>query len=166
MATQTLISWKNVQRVLDEFGREFVEVYRKRLQSGGVNTSKASLSNSVSYEVRSGNTWIAVDISLLEYWQYIEHGRKPGKMPPISAIEQWIKIKPIVPRAYGGKKPPTTKTLAFLIARKIGLEGIAPRPHFQGTMDALLRSFDKALDDAVAQDVGEGIDKIMMIYKK
>lgn len=166
MATQTLISWKNVQRVLDEFGREFVEVYRKRLQSGGVNTSKASLSNSVSYEVRSGNTWIAVDISLLEYWQYIEHGRKPGKMPPISAIEQWIKIKPIVPRAYGGKKPPTTKTLAFLIARKIGLEGIAPRPHFQSTMDTLLRSFDKALDDAVAQDVGEGIDKIMMIYKK
>lgn len=163
MATQTL-KWENVSRVLNEFGREFVEVYRNRLASDNVNTTQASLSKSVRhYEVR-GSNWIAIDIELLDYWRYVEYGRRAGKWPPLSAIEQWIKIKPIVPRAYGGKKPPTTKSLAYLIARKIGLEGIRPRPLFAKTLDSLMRSFDKALSEAVAQDVDGAIDIIIKEY--
>lgn len=163
MATQTL-KWENVSRVLNEFGREFVEVYRNRLASDNVNTTQASLSKSVRhYEVR-GSNWIAVDIELLDYWKYVEYGRRAGKWPPLSAIEQWIRIKPIVPRAYGGKKPPTTKSLAYLIARKIGLEGIRPRPLFAKTLDSLMRSFDKALSEAVAQDVDGAIDIIIKEY--
>lgn len=163
MATQTL-KWENVSRVLNEFGREFVEVYRNRLASDNVNTTQASLSKSVChYEVR-GSNWIAIDIELLEYWKYVEYGRRAGKWPPLSAIEQWIRIKPIVPRAYGGKKPPTTKSLAYLIARKIGLEGIRPRPLFAKTLDSLMRSFDKALSEAVAQDVDGAIDIIIKEY--
>lgn len=163
MATQTL-KWENVSRVLNEFGREFVEVYRNRLASDNVNTTQASLSKSVRhYEVR-GSNWIAIDIELLDYWKYVEYGRRAGKWPPLSAIEQWIRIKPIVPRAYGGKKPPTTKSLAYLIARKIGLEGIRPRPLFAKTLDSLMRSFDKALSEAVAQDVDGAIDIIIKEY--
>lgn len=163
MATQTL-KWENVSRVLNEFGREFVEVYRNRLASDNVNTTQASLSKSVRhYEVR-GSNWMAIDIELLDYWKYVEYGRRAGKWPPLSAIEQWIRIKPIVPRAYGGKKPPTTKSLAYLIARKIGLEGIRPRPLFAKTLDSLMRSFDKALSEAVAQDVDGAIDIIIKEY--
>lgn len=163
MATQTL-KWENVSRVLNEFGREFVEVYRNRLASDNVNTTQASLSKSVRhYEVR-GSNWIAIDIELLDYWKYVEYGRRAGKWPPLSAIEQWIRIKPIVPRAYGGKRPPTTKSLAYLIARKIGLEGIRPRPLFAKTLDSLMRSFDKALSEAVAQDVDGAIDIIIKEY--
>ena len=163
MATQTL-KWENVSRVLNEFGREFVEVYRNRLASDNVNTTQASLSKSVRhYEVR-GSNWIAIDIELLDYWKYVEYGRRAGKWPPLSAIEQWIRIKPIVPRAYGGKKPPTTKSLAYLIARKIGFEGIRPRPLFAKTLDSLMRSFDKALSEAVAQDVDGAIDIIIKEY--
>lgn len=163
MATQTL-KWENVSRVLNEFGREFVEVYRNRLASDNVNTAQMSLSKSVRhYEVR-GSNWIAIDIELLDYWKYVERGRRAGKWPPLSAIEQWIRIKPIVPRAYGGKKPPTTKSLAYLIARKIGLEGIRPRPLFAKTLDSLMRSFDKALSEAVAQDIDGAIDIIIKEY--
>lgn len=164
MATKTLIKWDNTRKVLAEYGKEFVSVYRERLKSGRINTSKMSLSNSVRYRVQSGNTWIAVDISLLDYWRYVEYGRRPGKMPPISAIEEWIKIKPITPSAYGGKKVPTTRSLAYLIARKIGLEGIKPRGNFAGTQEALLRAFDKDLSEAVAQDVGGAIDIIIKEY--
>ena len=118
------------------------------------------------YEVQSGDDgrWIAVDISLLDYWKYVEYGRRPGKWPPLSAIERWIRIKPIVPRAYGGRRVPTTKSLAFLIARKIGTEGIEPRPMFGATLQNLLKSFDKALSSAVAQDVNRHIDIIIKEY--
>lgn len=57
------------------------------------------------------------------YWRVVENGRKAGKMPPISAIEEWIKVKPVVPRT-SGKQVPSTKQLAFLISRSIGEKGI------------------------------------------
>ena len=46
-------------------------------------------------------------------------GRKPGTMPPISKIESWIRsrgIKPVLDKI-------SISSLAFLIARKIKLEG-------------------------------------------
>lgn len=46
-----------------------------------------------------------------------EYGRAPGRMPPRSAIEQWIEAKGIIPTGT------TVKGLAFLIARKIAREG-------------------------------------------
>jgi len=55
--------------------------------------------------------------SSLKFFTVLETGRKPGKRPPISVIEQWIKDKPITPDGI------STKSLAFLIARKIGEEG-------------------------------------------
>lgn len=164
MAKEALIQWTRTRKVLEEFAQQFVEGYRKRLADARVNTSQASLSRSVRYEVKAESTWIAVDISLLDYWRYVEYGRRAGKMPPIYAIERWINIKPIVPRAYGGRRVPSTRSLAYLIARKIGLEGIRPKPYFAETRDLLLRDFDKALGDAVAQDVGGQIDIIITQY--
>lgn len=43
-------------------------------------------------------------------------GRKPGKMPPSSALESWVALKLRVPAKE-------VKRVAFLVARKIGKEG-------------------------------------------
>lgn len=51
------------------------------------------------------------------YTEQLETGRKPGKFPPINAIEQWIKDKGIQYENI------TISSLAFLIARKISREG-------------------------------------------
>lgn len=55
----------------------------------------------------------------LNYTEQLVFGRKPGKFPPIKAIEQWIQDKGI---ATIGKNI-STSSLAFLIARKIAQEG-------------------------------------------
>ena len=55
-----------------------------------------------------------------DYAQQLETGRKSGKFPPISAIEQWIKDKGIANRIQGQI---SISSLAFLIARKIAKEG-------------------------------------------
>ena len=55
----------------------------------------------------------------LNYTEQLVFGRKPGKFPPIKAIEQWIQDKGIA--AIG--KNISTSSLAFLIARKIAQEG-------------------------------------------
>lgn len=55
----------------------------------------------------------------MHYTYQLQHGRTPGKMPPIQAIEDWIINKGIKPISEKMK----TSTLAFLIARKIKQEG-------------------------------------------
>jgi len=51
--------------------------------------------------------------------QFMELGRRAGKRPPIAVILKWLDDKKITP------KPGLTKqALAFLIARKIGRDGI------------------------------------------
>ena len=55
-----------------------------------------------------------------DYAQQLETGRKSGRFPPISAIEQWIKDKGIANKIQGQI---SISSLAFLIARKIANEG-------------------------------------------
>ncbi len=54
-----------------------------------------------------------------DYTQQLEFGRNAGGFPPIDQIEQWVKDKNIV--SVDDKI--NTRTLAFLIARKIAREG-------------------------------------------
>lgn len=54
-------------------------------------------------------------------------GRRPGKMPPIKAIEDWIKAKGL--KSIEDKI--STSTLAFLIARKIAEKGTDKQRHLQ-----------------------------------
>lgn len=55
-----------------------------------------------------------------DYAQQLETGRLPGKQPPSSVIEQWIKDKGIASRIQNDI---SISSLAYLIARKIGREG-------------------------------------------
>ena len=60
----------------------------------------------------SGSIWA------LDYTEYLEDGRKPGKFPPVDKIIQWIKDKNITPRDNI-----SISSLAFLIGRKIATYG-------------------------------------------
>lgn len=144
--------YENVKAVLNKFGKLLVEEYRNNLTEKNVNASYA-LYNSVSYVVESNVTNFEVTLNLEEHWKYIEKGRKAGKYPPISAIEKWIEIKPVLPRPMSNGKLPTTKQLAYLIARKIGLEGIAPRPILQDSIDDVFALMFEELEEALMKDV-------------
>lgn len=54
------------------------------------------------------------------YASFVEHGRKAGKMPPVDKIYEWMSKKGIEPDRRG----------AFLIARKIGRDGIPAKNIF------------------------------------
>jgi hypothetical protein len=75
----------------------------------------------------TGRTLESLEISVTDttgilygagYIGVLEDGRNKGKFPPISKIEQWIKDRGITPK---GKISITS--LAFIMARKISLEG-------------------------------------------
>ena len=64
-----------------------------------------------------------VIFDLADYWVYTNYGRKAGKRPPISAIEQWISDKGLRPHPRANGSIPSTKQLAFAISTKIAREG-------------------------------------------
>ena len=98
-----------VEAILKNFAEETIAGIKSRIP----NVTGQS-AESLGYRIVGTELTI---FSTMKYFTVLETGRKPGKRPPISVIEQWIKDKPIVPDGI------STRSLAFLIARKIGEEG-------------------------------------------
>ena len=150
--------FENLTSVLNDFGKFLVEEYKDKLILEDVNASD-SLYNSVTYMIEKNNTTYEVKLNLLHYWKYVERGRRAGaKMPPISAIEKWIEVKPVLPRPMSNGKLPTNKQLAYLIARKISIDGIAPRPLLQQSVDEVWRNMQEFIADALAKDMQKEIN--------
>lgn len=107
---------------IKDIANKILDLYRNELKNKNINAS-SHLSNSATTDVRIEGNHLRIYFNLEDYWKYVENGRGPGKQPPISAIEKWIRIKPIIPNPINGKVP-SNKQLAFMIGRKIGRDGI------------------------------------------
>lgn len=135
---------------------QIVTLYRKELQDKGINASSA-LSNSASAIVDLNGTTLTVSLQLEDYWKYVEYGRGPGKMPPVDKIADWIKIKPVIPNPINGKVP-DTKQLAFLIARKIGREGIEARKPLTNIVHST--EFDAVISEVKSEITRQMIEQL------
>lgn len=155
------MEFTNVVQFLNDFGKELADKYKRNLvNDDAIDTSK--LLNSIKYIFNNNNTSFEISMEMAEYWKYVESGRKSGKFPPISAIREWVKVKPVIPRPYNGKLP-TENQLAFLIARSISKKGIRPRPIFNDSLDDVMRDFENGLEDAFTKDVEAEMDKITVL---
>ena len=163
------MEWKNTKLILDSFGKQFIDAYRAGLDAKNANASR-DLYNSLNFEVKIGKQSISLDILLNDYWKYLEYGCKgtetsypdayyPAHFPPTKAIEEWIKIKPVIPEQRNGKLP-TQKQLAFLIARSINKKGIEPRFIFRDSVDDIWEQLKDALNEAIEKDVENNIKEI------
>ena len=96
-----------------------------------------------------------------DYYEYVEEGRKAGKMPPREAILKWIQVKKILPKPDKNGKLPSTETLAFLIARAIGKHGTIKDKGYKGgeyladTVEEINDKYLPKLQEALEQDVAE-----------
>lgn len=154
------MEFKNTISVLNDFGKFLVEEYKDKLILNDVNASD-TLYNSVKLlPIKVTNGYFEVQLSLEDYWKYVEKGRLPGKWPPIKAIKDWIEIKPIIPRPMKNGKLPTTQQLAFLISRKVGLEGIKPRPLLQQSVEEVWGVMKEYLEEALAKDIEKEISMV------
>ena len=157
MDSNTLISFSNLAAVLAKYGESVCEAYRKELRERGKDAS-GLLSQSVRYMVDRDGTTYAVDLSLQDYWKYVEYGRRPGRFPPLDKILQWIRVKPVVPRPMDNGKLPTEKQLAFLIGRKIAEDGIKPTPALDTAVGVAYVQMIDEIGKAIAADVARAVD--------
>ena len=146
------MEFENVKNVLNDFGKYLVEEYKEQLILSDSNASD-QLYNSLSYIVSNNGTTFEVKLELMDYWKWLENGRKAGKMPPINAIKQWVEVKPVIPRPMSNGKLPTVNQLAYLIARKIGLEGTIGKHLLQTSVDNVWGVFEEFIAEAFVKDL-------------
>lgn len=108
---------------------KLVELCREQLKQYDATGSLSDF----TYHINLNGSYFELIFSLQYYYYYVEYGRRAGKQPPIESIEDWIRIKPIIPYPINGKVP-DTRQLAFLIARHIGREGIEGKKYLTNVM--------------------------------
>ena len=179
---QTLITYENTKEVLQDFAEALVDAYRQGLKEYNAITSKNHfLYDSVSvHTVSVDGGHMVVSINLAEYWKYVEAGREAygsgykDHMPPIDAIEQWIKNKPFIPsdtqRGAKGAFTATlgaldvdteTRSLAWAVATNIAKNGIEPKPILRDSLKETMKNFKTLISEALAKDVGGSLQAII-----
>jgi len=93
-------------------------------------------------ELRNAEVTIEGDEVILEfkmpfYWRWVEWGRPPGKMPPLEAIKDWLKIKGL------------PEEMAWPVAQMIKKQGTREHPFVRPYINNVMVSDLKvALKDA------------------
>ena len=157
----TKFSVKSTELEFKKFAKKVIHRAKFYLKRRKKNTKEAKLSNSLGYNLKvykSGGLELGFEAA--DYFKYVEEGRKPGKMPPVSAIAKWIRIKPIKLRdsktgRFKAKTDTNINSAAFGIAKHIGAYGVEPTWFFRDAFKMHYKRINKDLIKAYAKDVAK-----------
>lgn len=155
------LEFRHLQQTLQDYINEVKELYSDNIVREGHNAS-GDLIKSIKVILQKNNTSIEVSLSLNEYWKYLESGTRPH-WPPMDAILEWIRVKPVIPVERNGNLP-TEKQLAYLISRKIALEGTPETDLLKNTLETVNAKYDELISEAIDKDLDEGLTAILLEF--
>ena len=155
-----LLDLTELQRVLQDFASDIRDRYKDVLANNDHIASR-KLVDSVKTQVVVGDTYFEVTMTLEDYWKYVENDTKPH-FPPPDAILRWIEVKPVIPRPGSNGKIPTPKQLAYLICRKISIEGTTGTHDLAKTKEDILPWWREQISLALGHDMENYIRKIVV----
>jgi len=149
-----LIKWFNTKKALKMYGESVIDLMKEKLYAHDKYASGELIDSLESYvEVEDMKQFLYV--SMAEHGQYVDSGRRPGsKRPPISAIEEWIGVRNILP---GGRD---VRSFAFAIAQNIHFFGIDPVP-FIGIFYDNVNKLNELIEDGATEDMEDYINQIV-----
>ena len=139
---------KDFYDILDKLGASVIQKAKENLEKNG-SISSGTLYESLTYEVRGDLDNLVLSFSAEDYADFVENGRRPGKYPPISAIQRWCQLKGIPQGA------------AFPIARKIFKFGITPKPFLKPAVDDSIDELVKLFADKYQESIPIELQKIL-----
>ena len=154
-----LVTLDNLKAVLEEYGQAVRNLYQDNLILHD-RIASGDLLNSVEFRVVEGDHTYEVQLTLAEYWKFVEYDTKPH-WPPVAAILEWIRVKPVLPRPDDKGRIPTPQQLAFLIGRKIAREGTKGSHDLATSIEAINAQFKDKIIYALSADTTQ-IMKILI----
>jgi hypothetical protein len=133
-----------ILRIIQNWGNELISQMQNRLRSNKTNAS-SSLSQSIQPNIKSRQNGYNLSILMNEYWLYVEEGRKPtqggGSGVLYKNIYEWIQNKrPLQAKiAQAPDRIAATKSLAYVITRKIHREGTKAQPFISPSLKKVTR---------------------------
>jgi hypothetical protein len=125
---------KGINAIIQNWGNELIKQLQNNLLKNKSNAS-SSLSQSITPEITQPATGYNLSIMMQDYWFYVENGRKPtqggGSGELYKNIYEWIQNKRDLQVNVISKSPDriaATKSLAYVITRKIHREGTKANP--------------------------------------
>jgi hypothetical protein len=160
------------EQILNEYAATVVERaqsnlrIKRRIRGKMVNRVGSNrpdnLLNSLLYKIKVRYGKPTIDFTVKgqagQYADVIEFGRRPGaRMPPVAAIEKWIRMKPLKLRNRQGEFIKSTesaiKSAAYNIARSIGEKGIEGINYYGEAIDDTWDDYKDKLMDAYVKDI-------------
>jgi hypothetical protein len=148
---------ENTKLALDKFGKYLVAQSRANLTRKKKNVTK-NLYNSLDYEVKVNPKSIEFDFLMEEYGEWVDKGRKPGKMPPFGAIYAWVARRKIQFKDTKTKKFLSYSETARRVMIKIKAKGIEPSDFYTRPFNLGFKQLPEELRQAYELDVMQFLD--------
>lgn len=169
-----------IYSALNTFGESLVEALKNALPVTSDTTQQ--LRNSIVFQLQLGDDTYTFQLSLADYYYWVDKGRGPGKAPPLqpSVIANWItargikfqpkNLKAVVHRKnYNAAAADARqqKSLAFLIGRKIARQGTKGTGFFSSVVTPELIDKLKAdLQPAFQTDIQIKVTELVNEFNK
>ena len=175
---------EEVNKALTEFGKHVIERAKANLKKGGKygthNTSN-SLSNSLSFQLKTSDRSIAFDFYAEEHWKFLDYGVK-GKISSAKApnspfkfgtgtgkkgglrgaIDKWVVRKGLAGTRGKDGKFLSRKQMVSMISRSIYLKGTSETKFFRNAFE---KSFE-TLDDTLVEKYGLDLETFLKFTLK
>lgn len=159
--------------VLEDFGQDFVDIVLQVIEDkDGIATGE--MYNTLNYHIEETEEGITLFLTHPQHFYYWNSGTT-AHWPPKEPIEKWVVDKGIVPKPmrvirqwkwvtkdgvehHNGKEVtvlPTVEQIAFLVRRKISIEGTEPRGAFEYAYDNLIGIYEPLIVEAFMEDTLE-----------
>ena len=151
------MNWNNLKKCLEEYSMYLLQASRNNMPT------YYELKDKIKFVMNVNGNFYEIIFNAPAYWKWANDGRRPGKMPPVNVIADWIKRRNITPYALKNGKLPTTEQLAFMVANKIAKEGTkfhGPTGiHFlEKSIDEQKSYWDDKISEAISNDIIAELD--------
>lgn len=166
---------ENAKRFLTDFRNYVVKESKSNLTRLKKSSSK-KLYNSIKGNVKVSKNSMTVDFEMEEYGLFQDKGvsgkRKKyktpytykSKMPPPKKLDKWIVRKGIAPRNEKGQLM-TRKSLQFVIARGIYINGIKPSLFFTKPFEKAYKRMPNELIEKYGLDLDDFLEHTLKDFK-
>ena len=146
------MNWNNLKKCLEEYSMYLLQASRNNMPTC------YELKDKIKFVMNVNGNFYEIEFNAPAYWKYTNDGRRPGKMPPVNVIADWVRRRNITPYALKNGKLPTEDQLAFMIAKKIGRDGTTGIHFLEKSIDEQKSYWDDKISEAISNDIIAELD--------
>lgn len=160
------MAFTNTSAALRQVGGLVTRRLAQGLQENNAVAS-GSLEESITFRAYQQSSILGLEISMLDYWEYVDEGRKAGRMPPVSKIREWLTYPNVREKLQqnSDKEFSDIDSKAFAITKKIGEKGTKGTDFATNVFNSKLitKEMPALIESALGQDLEDVLDKAFNI---